>query len=512
MAKKLNDRHASDFLKSYSSKILHLFVDAVRGDNIKAQKVSDSILINSLPDLLKHMQDKLGYQSSVDSNPKIEAIAKEHTLQRARLNYCKLGDVLREYHQLRKIIFEVLRGEGEITPKESDIINDVIDRCVTLAGHHYSEVSGNRLDESQKLFRLLVERTTEYAIFMLSPEGIIQTWNEGAERIKGYKAEEIIGTHFSIFYPPEAIRKDHPEYELKFAIENGSFEEEGIRIRKDGSQFWANVVITALFGEDHQLKGFSKVTRDITERRRVDEKLKEAIKARDDFLSIASHELKTPLTSLRLQIQMRKRSLTKGELSSFSPERLEKMIEADNRQLDRISRLIDDMLDISRMNTGKLTMRPEHFDLTALAEEVLSRYQDQFEATGTKVNLKSSEKVEGTWDRYRIEQAIANLLTNAMKYGAGKPVEISVRSEGPSAKLTVRDKGMGIAKDNQDRIFDQFERAVPAKEISGLGLGLYITRQIIEMHGGSIRVESEVGEGSAFIVDLPIDSTPENNL
>jgi signal transduction histidine kinase len=237
------------------------------------------------------------------------------------------------------------------------------------------------------------------------------------------------------------------------------------------------------------------------------ENAKLAVRARDEFMSIASHELKTPLTSLRLQVQLRARNLSKGDFAGFTPEKIGKMLEIDNRQIDRISRLIDDMLDVSRINTGKLTMVFERFDLCSLAEEVLSHYRHQFETLGSNVSLVCCDPVEGYWDRFRIEQAIANLLMNAVKYGGGRPVEVSVGHQHGRAILRVRDQGIGIAKENFERIFQRFERAVVPSDVSGMGLGLFITKQIVEIHGGSVKVESEPGKGSTFILELPMANT-----
>lgn len=228
-----------------------------------------------------------------------------------------------------------------------------------------------------------------------------------------------------------------------------------------------------------------------------------AVASRDVFLSIASHELKTPLTSLTIQAQMRRRQLDRGNVAQFSPDRVRQMVESDARQLDRLNRLIDDMLDISRINTGKLAIHPEPVNLLQLAREVADRHADQYAKAGCEISVRGDDHVIGLWDRFRIEQVVTNLLSNALKYGAGRPVEILVRDHGREASLEVQDHGIGIAPEDRDRIFRQFERAGGASEVSGLGLGLYIVHQILELHGGSVRVESTVGRGSRFIVTLP---------
>jgi signal transduction histidine kinase len=234
--------------------------------------------------------------------------------------------------------------------------------------------------------------------------------------------------------------------------------------------------------------------------------LERAVKVRDEFVSIASHELKTPLTSLKLQMEMRKRSLKKNDIAAFSMEKLNRMILADERQLARLLHLINDMLDISRINVGHLLMNTESFDLALLVKDLSILFCDQAEQIGCTILVTSETPVIGIWDRFRIEQVVTNLITNAMRYGAGKPISIEVNIIQNSAQLVVRDQGRGIAEANHARIFQRFERAVSASEISGLGLGLYIVSQILEAHRGSIRVESRIGEGAAFFVDLPLES------
>lgn len=232
--------------------------------------------------------------------------------------------------------------------------------------------------------------------------------------------------------------------------------------------------------------------------------VQESVRARDEFLSIASHELKTPLTSLKLQSQLRNRKIEKGKASSFDEPNLKKMFDADAKQIERMTRLIDDMLDISRINTGKLSLQTETFDLTSLVKDLLDRYSGQINDYGSEVKLISSEEITGNWDRFRIEQVITNLLTNALRYGNKRPIMIELKQDGQFAIIKVIDQGIGIAKKNQDRIFERFERAISANDISGLGLGLFIVKQILEMHHGSIKVESALGKGSTFIVDLPL--------
>ncbi len=229
-----------------------------------------------------------------------------------------------------------------------------------------------------------------------------------------------------------------------------------------------------------------------------------AIQIRDEFLSIASHELKTPLTSIQLQTQVTKRRLSKGDASALSPDAMMKLIEQTDRQTARLARLVDDMLDVSRINAGRFTLYTERHDLATLIRETVDRFELLISQAGSRVELDAPKPVMCKVDRFRLEQVVGNLLTNAARYGEAGPIEVTVRSEtGGFAEVAVRDHGPGIAVDDQARIFERFERATPTSGGSGLGLGLYIAREIVQGHGGTIRVESEPGRGATFIIRIP---------
>lgn len=379
-----------------------------------------------------------------------------------------------------------------------------------------------KTDSSPEFYRLLVDAVIDYAIFALDPNGYILSWNKGAQRLKGYSPDEIIGQHFSIFYIEEDVKRGHPQFELVEANKNGTYQEEGWRIRKDGTRFWANVVITALKDDHGTLLGFAKVTRDLTERKiaqdelislnanleiRVEERtaeLEKAIAVRDQFLSIASHELKTPLTTLKLQNELRKHEIAKVGIENLAPAKIEKMILSNEKQLERLIRLVDDMLDVSRLTLGKFQLEKEQIDLSLLVEDVLERYRPQFETHQIKltVNIEPYLMIEG--DKFRLEQVVANLLMNSIKYGNNQPVHVQVEQVDNRQVVKVIDQGIGIHEKNFKKVFDQFERAVSPNVASGLGLGLFICRQIIEAHKGEIWVESELGKGSTFVFSLPV--------
>jgi signal transduction histidine kinase len=232
--------------------------------------------------------------------------------------------------------------------------------------------------------------------------------------------------------------------------------------------------------------------------------LEHAIRMRDDFMSIVSHEVRTPLNGLILETQLRKLHLAKDNASAFTMDKLKAMVERDERQIQSLIRLIEDMLDVSRIRTGKLSIRTHPFDLAELAVNLVESYAAQISAADSVVTLHASEPVIGVWDEFRIEQVLANLLTNALRYGAHKPIEVRVYAEGNEARVEVKDRGIGISVENQKRIFQQFERVSASHAVSGLGLGLFISEQIVAAHGGKISVESEEGDGSLFRVSLPL--------
>nr|WP_240672402.1 GAF domain-containing sensor histidine kinase [Corallococcus coralloides] len=227
----------------------------------------------------------------------------------------------------------------------------------------------------------------------------------------------------------------------------------------------------------------------------------ESIRARDEFLSIASHELKTPLTSMRLRVQQMESVLLMGA-RPMSSERVTRMLEVFQDQLQRLSNLADHLLDVSRVQEKRLDLRMEEIDLVTVARHMAGHVAEPLQKAGCDFELVAPEPVWGRWDRLRMEQIMLNLLTNAMKYGAGRPIRMEVAKHAGRAWLIVEDHGMGIPVESQARIFERFERA-SSLNYGGLGLGLFITRRIVEAHGGSIRVESEPGHGARFIVELP---------
>ncbi|PMZ88370.1 MULTISPECIES: hybrid sensor histidine kinase/response regulator [unclassified Pseudomonas] len=232
--------------------------------------------------------------------------------------------------------------------------------------------------------------------------------------------------------------------------------------------------------------------------------LEQAVRMRDDFMSIVAHEVRTPLNGLILETQLRKMHLARDNSAAFTLDKMHAMVDRDERQIKSLIRLIEDMLDVSRIRTGKLSIRPKRFDLSTLVSELLHNFSQQIDAAEASVSLDATQPVIGNWDEFRIEQVISNLLTNALRYGAKSPISVKVYSEGGQALVDVQDRGIGISEENQNRIFQQFERVSARHAVAGLGLGLFISEQIVAAHGGTITVQSRIGEGALFRVCLPL--------
>jgi PAS domain S-box-containing protein len=353
-------------------------------------------------------------------------------------------------------------------------------------------------------FRVLVETVKDYAIFMLDRDGRVRSWNLGAQIIKGYAPSEIIGRPISLFYTPEDRQSDLPRRLLEQAAHAGRVEDEGWRVRKDGTRFWADVIITALYDPAGELSGFAKVTRDLTERLRLDDerdhrvRAEEAVRLRDEFLSIASHELRTPLTALQIELHGWQKRV--GDDDPREVRRVSRAV----RSADRLGALIESLLDVSRIATGRLALTPERLEISEAVSQAVDSLRPVAAKAGCETSFTTTGPVWAWADRLRLDQVVMNLLSNAFKYGAGAPVNVSVSNDAGFAILEITDHGPGIPDKDLARIFGRFERAASLRHYGGLGLGLYVSREIVESQGGRISAENRPGGGACFTVRLPV--------
>ena len=367
--------------------------------------------------------------------------------------------------------------------------------------------------ESRSIYQLLIESVRDYAIFVLDPTGKISTWNIGAERLKGYKPQEIIGKHFSTFYGQEDIENRKPWRELEIAEKEGRVEDEGWRIRKDGSRFWANVVITALRDDSGKLVGFAKVTRDLTERRLAELKAiddarrlsesEAANKAKAEFLAAMSHELRTPLNAIGGFAQLLSMGVH-GPVTEQQKEDLER-ISASQRHLLGI---INDILNFSRVEAGRIEYRIVRIDLKSTIEAVFQMIQAL--AVTKSITLEMEEcppGIAGLGDISKTEQILINLVSNAVNFtDEGGRITIGCGFADSGVWIRVRDTGVGIAMEKQESIFEPFVQLGRSLTTShrGTGLGLAISREMARGMGGDLTVESKIGEGSSFTLWLPM--------
>lgn len=370
-----------------------------------------------------------------------------------------------------------------------------------------------RVEEGEEHFRLLVENVEDYAIVLLDETGNVTRWNVGAERLLGYGAEEVLGTHFSRFYLPEDIRSGRPEQELQRAATAGGAGDDNWLARKDGKPFWASGVTTALRDEEGRLRGFAKIVRDLTERKRLEEALRQRAEAlteagqrKDEFLAILGHELRNPLAPIRNALHV---------LRLQDPQNpvLQQMREVIQRQVAHMVRLVDDLLDVSRITRGKVQLQKESVDLAAAVEHAVESTRSFMEERGHRLSVTlPPEPVRLEADPARLEQILANLLNNAAKYTEpGGSIAVAAAREGEQAVVRVRDTGIGIRPEVLPRIFDLFQQAdrVPGASPDGLGIGLTLVRRLAELHGGSVEAYSAgPGQGSEFIVRLPALRAP----
>ena len=380
------------------------------------------------------------------------------------------------------------------------------------------------LRRSEERFRLLVEGVGEYAIFMLDPNGRVATWNVGAERIKGYKPHDIIGQHFSIFYPSEAKESGWPDHELREATEKGSFVDTGWRIRKDGTRFWANVTITALRDAAGRLIGYAKLTRDLTDAKRAEaielanrhhEEMLDAERSarmaaqratqlKDEFLATLSHELRTPLNAILGWTQI----LLRGEAPG-GPDAQKKAVEVIDRNARAQVQLIDDLLDLSRIMTGKIRLELQQISFASVVEAAVDSAMPSADTKDIRLKaIYGASRDIVSADAARLQQVVWNLLTNAIKFTPkGGQVHVLIQRVNSHLELSISDTGIGIPESYLPHVFDRFSQrdGSTTRAYGGLGLGLAICKQLVELHGGSIRAASGgEGKGATFFVQLPL--------
>jgi PAS domain S-box-containing protein len=368
--------------------------------------------------------------------------------------------------------------------------------------------------DNEDMFRLVFESIQDYAIFVISPEGIVKTWNPGAEMMKGYTDDEILGQSFSRFYLPSDIEAGKPRMLLSHAARAGRVTDEGWRVRKDGSHFWASIVITALYNRKGELQGYAKITQDITERKQMEDelqdtlfllgqankKLEELDQLKSLSISVATHELRSPLTAVKSYLD----NLLEGVAGEL-PEKVFYALTRIAYNTDRVIRLVNMLLDISRIEAGHLQLELHTVSVSEIITDVLKDFECMARTKEIAIHASAVRDAPVRADRDRVEQVLHNLLHNALKFTppGGEIVVQTHLTETEKVTITVSDTGCGIPPGHEEKVFLKFHRA-PSPVQEGAGLGLAVTKSLVELHGGNIWVEPEPGGGSKFSFTLPI--------
>ena len=380
--------------------------------------------------------------------------------------------------------------------------------CALLILHSFTnwKVAASERKELEQRFGFLVSHVKDYAIFFIDPKGRVKSWNKGAEQIKGYTEAEIVGQHISIFYTDEDNRMGEPLRNLQRALEEGHYESVGLRKRKDGSVFYADVVFTPIYDDKQTLKGFAKITRDITGQKRAEEDIqvilrreKELNELKSRFVSLASHEFKTPLSVILSSVSL----IEKYPDADQQDKRL-KHIHRIKSNVNNLKQILNDFLSLEKLESGIVQNCPVETDLVQISQEAIEDMDGSL-----KEGQYIEPRTEGTprfiqVDIQLLRNILNNLLSNAIKYspdGAGIDYKISYHQT--TIDIAVKDQGIGIPPEEREHLFERFFRATNTTGISGTGLGLSIVKRYLDLMGGQICLSSNSGEGSTFTITLP---------
>jgi PAS domain S-box-containing protein len=502
-----NSRLSFQKLQERKSGILREWIRKTRNRNSAAGQHSAEVILNLLPSLLDLIIESLKSGQVDESSYEYISTSAKHGIQRAHIGSYSLDQVFNEYILLQETILSALAETSGLTTGDVRIISKAFSMAAQAAASAFQQTTDQIRLEKEILFERVVADAKDLAIFVISPEGIIQSWNDGAKRIKQFTADEVIGRHYRMLFREEDRQAGRPEHNLKMALANGRFEEKWWRIRKDGSLWWADVVLTPIHSASGKLLGFSKVVRDLTEKKRIEDALLAAIqeaesanKLKSTFVANMSHEIRTPLGAILGFAELLKDS----QIQDVERESIYQIIERNGKVLLRI---VDDILDVSRIEAGKLEIQLVSTPVRQLLTDVIAMFEAKAVNKGISLDLDLEEKVPDyvVTDPIRLRQILGNLVGNAVKFTDRGGIRVLVRSYSQSKstglEVFVSDTGPGIPETKKNRIFGEFSQAdeTITRKYGGTGLGLALSRNLARQLGGDIELlDSSEGLGCTF--------------
>jgi PAS domain S-box-containing protein len=522
-----NTQRLAEILKTSSGKIIERWEECVR-EEVPAAKGQQSLALkNGLPKFIEKLIEALNSPSPQQKIFEEETeLAKGHGEERSKLQPYTLDQVIAEYRILREVLFNEIDPSGAMSLTHGKIIWDSIFFAIKNAASEFSlqkakdsdflhselkkahAALSDKFKDSAFNFKSIIDGVSDYAIFTLDPTGIITSWNYGAERMKRYKPEEAIGNHFSMLYPEEGRIRNEPNEHLHTAKIEGRYRGEGLRVKKDGELFMADVYILPLF-EKNEVNGFAKIVQDLTERNNLIQDrnlsrteatdLRQEKDLRESFVWTLTHDLRSPITASKISAQLILKNSSKED----------KVIGWASKIIDhstRLDNMITNLLDANRIKAGeKLPLKKNLCNLNVLATEVCDSLSTVF---GDRIRVHAKDQVEGNWDGFNLFRVLENLVSNALKYSEQNS-EVTVRIETSKDRALIRVHNFGSPIDvaDQPTLFEQFRRTDSAKKAGpqGWGLGLALVKAIVEAHNGVITLESTPIIGTTFVVDLPIN-------
>lgn len=503
----------SSFLNSYNTSKIS-FASNI---NVLRKLTADNSLQQSRVDSLQLLANNLIATAEQFNDSKNNQTERQSLLMRINRSKDSRDDIRRLINEIKseenKLLAErVATNEKSVTAFKATFFSMLalifllmnIIFFVTRYNFRKQKNTEQKLRTSEEKFRLLVNNVKDYAIFMLDASSKIINWNKGAENIYGYTAEEIIGKPVAVFYVADEAKKGVAQLDLVKAKVNGKYQCEGWRVRRDGSKFWADVIFTAIYDEEGELKGFTNVTRDNTERRKADEGVRKALEKEKDlnamksnFVSIASHEFRTPLSTILSSVFL----LEKYTGAEQQQQRL-KHIDRIKSSVQNLLTILDDFLSLEKIEEGKIEQKIKPFNLRELSYKIVEEMKT-LAKQGQKICYDYSGEETVLLDPVFVRHILNNLISNAIKYSKeNDPVSVAILVRDSHIAITVKDNGIGISKEDQEHLFERFFRASNTVGIQGTGLGLHIVKHYVDMLNGKIKMNSELGKGSEFVVEL----------